>query len=483
MSDHIDTLVSLRNDPVLFVETCLGAKPQTWQREALWALADRADLLAKHKGITQEKAEALLRDRISVASCNGAGKSTLLAWVVLWFLLTRYPTKVVCTAGTANQLSDVLWAEIAYWMKKLPEGFQQHVEWKSDKIELKGSKNSFAVARTSRREQPDALQGHHAENMLFIIDEASGVPDIVFEVGQGSMSTKGAKVIMTGNPLRRQGFFYDSHSKNRANWYNMRVSAFDCDYVTPSFIEDMASQYGEESAAYKARVLGQFPDADDDVLIPAHLIEAAMERDITPGPGVPILWGLDVARFGDDRSVLCKRQGGLMLEPLKVWRKMDLMELCGRVYAEYDACNFLTRPQEILVDSIGVGSGVVDRLDELGLPVRGVNVSESPSFADKYFKARDELWFRAREWFEARDCSMPRDDDLLRELTAPVYSFSSNGKLRVEQKGDTKKRLGYSPDLADAFVMTFASQVSAAKHGTVHRWNKKLEYPSTKWIA
>ncbi len=152
---------------------------------------------------------------MAIRSGHGVGKTAFLSWLVLWWLLTRLPTKVVCTANTAHQLSDVLWSEIGKWHRKLPEGMRRLLEIKSDKIELAGVPDSFAVARTSRREQPEALQGFHSENLLFVIDEASGVPDIVFEVGQGALSTEGAKVVMTGNPTRTTGYFYDAFNKNR----------------------------------------------------------------------------------------------------------------------------------------------------------------------------------------------------------------------------------------------------------------------------
>ena len=246
----------------------------------------------------------------------------------------EYRAKVVCTANTAHQLSDVLWSEIGKWHRKLPEGMRRLLEIKSDKIELAGVPDSFAVARTSRREQPEALQGFHSENLLFVIDEASGVPDVVFEVGQGALSTEGAKVVMTGNPTRTTGYFYDAFNKNRKRWWGKKVSCHDADTVDKAFLEDMVAQYGDGSNQYRVRVLGEFPAGDDDALIARHLIETATTRPVEPSQTAPVVWGLDVARFGDDSTTLAKRRGNAITEPIKMWRGKDLMETCGLIKVE-----------------------------------------------------------------------------------------------------------------------------------------------------
>jgi hypothetical protein len=317
--------------------------------------------------------------------------------------------------------------------------------------------------------------------MLFLLDEASGIPDPIFEVGQGSMSTEGAKTVMTGNPLRRQGYFFDAFHKNNRYWTTKNISAWDCDFVTQEFIDSVRDQWGESSAAYRARVLGQFPEADEDVLIPATLVEAAMQRVVEISPSETMVWGLDVARFGADRSALCKRRGRTMTEPIRSYRSMDLMELTGHVKAEWDATARIDRPEAIYVDSIGLGAGVTDRLRELGLPAVAINVSElSAVNPDKYARLRDELWYRAREWFEQKNCSLPDDSELLFELTAPSYSFKSDGKLQIEPKSDTRKRLGRSPDLADALILTFAAPASVAGGmGMGVSWSKPMGSPYT----
>jgi hypothetical protein len=459
---EIELLKAIALDPVLFVKSIIGATPEKWQEDALYAVRDN--------------------DRVAIRSGHGIGKTTFLSWLILWWLLTRTPSRVACTANTASQLSDILWSEVAKWHRRLPEGFKSLLEVKSDKVEFVGG-DSFAVARTARRETPEALQGFHSPNMMFIVDEASGVDDLIFEVGEGAMSTPGAKTIMTGNPTRSAGYFYDAFNKMAERWATMKVASTDSTQVSDTFIEDMKLKYGEESNIFRVRVLGEFPEADDDVVIPQFLVESAIDREQEAADTTPVVWGLDVARFGSDKTALCKRKGNVVTEPVKTWRNKDLMEICGIILNEYETTNWSDRPVEILVDSIGLGAGVVDRLIELDLPCRGVNVAESSSMNDKYVRLRDELWFAVREWLEDRDCSLPDDEELASELSKPRFSFQSNGKLKVESKDEMKRRGMNSPDVADALCLTFSSRASLAKSGSRYKWNSNLNYESAGWIV
>jgi len=415
-------------------------------------------------------------DRISIKSGHGVGKSTFLSWCILWYLLTRYPAKIACTAPTAHQLSDVLWGELSKWYRKLPDYFQEALILKSDRLELAESPaSSFCVARTARRESPEAFQGFHSENMLFLVDEASGVDENIFVVGAGSMSSKGSKTVLCGNPTRTSGYFYDSHRKDRAHWKRFTVSCADSSQVTQDYIDEMRDKYSDTSSIYAVRVLGNFPESDDESVIGLALIESAVNRDVTPNPNAPVVWGLDPARFGSDRTALCKVKGNIILEPIKTWRNKDLMQTCGLVLAEYEKMTDDEKPAEIIVDSIGLGAGVVDRMMEIGLPVRGLNVGESPSVDDKtYMRRRDELWFKAKEWFQDLSVSMPDDQELVAELASPKYSYTSSGRLKVEGKDEMKKRGISSPDKADAFCLCLGHEQAYAKG---YSFTKEINYP------
>lgn len=386
-----------------------------------------------------------------------------MAWCVLWFLSSYFPAKVPCTAPTSHQLEDVLWSEIAKWHRAMADrfpGLGAELEWSSGAFRLKSAPNeSFAVARTSRPEKPEALQGFHAEHILFLIDEASGVPDNVFEVAEGALSTEGAFVVMAANPTRQSGYFFDSHHKMRGNWAALHWNGEKSPLVSRDYIASMEKKYGRQSSVFKVRVLGEFVGAVDGV-VSLELCEAAKIRDVGKYPTGIVKWGVDVARFGDDSSALAKRHGNVQLEPVKEWWGVDTMQLAGLIKAEWDKTQEKLRPVAINVDVIGIGAGVVDRLKELGLPVCGVNVAESPavnaSEDRQYNRLRDELWFACREWLEARDCKFADDDETIAELTTPTFSILSNGLIKVEGKDEMKKRGVKSPNRADAWNLTFA---------------------------
>ena len=459
----VEAIAALRADPTLFVEEVLNATPQAWQAKALKAIATH--------------------DRVAIKSGHGVGKTAFESWVVLWWLMTHYPCKVAVTANSAHQLSDVLWTEIDRWARNMPPAFKELLEFKADKIALKGAPDSFAVARTSRRENPESLAGFHSPHMLFVVEEASGVPNVIFETASGALSTPGAKIIMCGNPTRSDGYFYDAFHSDRDKWHCITVSCEEGEYVDPKFIAEMAAKYGGDSNVYRVRVLGEFPTQSDDVLLPLHLVEDAVKRDVEAGPTTPVVWGLDVARFGGDRSALCKRQGNVMIEPIKTWQNKDLMELAGIILSEYDVVPYSQRPQAIYIDAIGLGAGLADRLRELDMPAVAVSVSETASLKDRFNRLRDELFWAAREWFEARDVKIPQDDTLIAEITGVRYKYLSTGKLKVESKDEMKRRGQRSPDVADAFVLTFAGQGAVAGgYSSGYNHNRSLK-PKNSWVV
>ena len=443
------------DDPVRFVREMLGAEPFDYQQEFLEALA---------KGTR----------KMSVKSGHGTGKSTTASWAMLWFLLLRFPNKVVVTAPTSSQLFDAMYAECRRWVNELPKELQQLLNVKSDRIELVSAPSeAFISCRTARAETPEALAGVHSDHVLLIVDEASGVPEQVFEAAAGSMSGHSATTLMLSNPTRSSGTFFESHNRMADSWWTRTWSCIDSPLVSDEFVDEMRLRYGEESNAFRVRVLGQWPLADDNTIIPFHLVESAQHRDVEVFEDSKIVWGLDVARFGNDATALCKRQGSVITE-VRSWRGLDLMQTCGRVVAEYNALPPSKRPSELLVDSIGLGSGVVDRLRELDLPVRGINVSESPSMGDTYMNLRSELWFKAKAFLEERGCKIPKDDQLLSELTSVRYSFTSSGKMKAESKDEMRKRGLGSPDLADAFCLCMASDAATAQSGSFQSWRGEL---------
>ena len=446
-----------RYDPVGFVVNVLGATPDSRQAEVLEDVFVRGER------------------QISIRSGHGTGKSTTLAWVAVIACCLFQQAKVIQTAPSGPQLYDALFAETAMWFKRLPEALAGIFTIKQDRIEHNGMPEEvFVSARTSRAESPEAMAGVHADAGIVILmpDESSGIPEAVFESASGSMSGKNCVTILTGNPTRTSGLFFDTHHKLRHLWKTHHWSCIGHPRVAQEYVEEQKARFGEDSNAYRVRVLGEFPRQDDDVLFSLEKLEAAVVRDIADDPDSEEVWGLDVARFGRDASALCKRRGKVVPEKIKSWRGLDTMELVGRLKAEYDSAK--KKPAAINVDVIGIGSGVLDRAREVGLPVFGVNVSESPSLGGLHTNLRAELYCAARDWVNALDCKLPDDQVLTGELTIPRYKFHSNGKIQIEGKEEMFKRAKLSPDHAEAFILTFANNAMAASGARGYRSNWKV---------
>lgn len=445
---------AVNRDPVRFVRGVLGVEAiEPWQMTVLNALRDG-------------------KSRISIRSGHGVGKTTLHAWLVLYALLCLgEDTKIPIAAGSRDQLRDTIQPEIGKWHQRLPEALRSEIAVDVERISVKSAPESaFAVFRTASKDNPQALAGFHAENIWFLIDEASAVADVAFEVAMGALSTPGAVGILTGNPTKASGFFHATHHKLRDRWLTLRVSSEDVPRAR-GHIEDVIAAYGKDSNRYRVRVLGEFPSADDETVIPLDLVEGALGRDVAAKEVYPVM-GVDVARFGDDTSTICLRQGNVILA-LKEWRNLDGAQVAGRIQQFVASLPNHQKPREIVVDVIGVGASVYDMLrlpgSELDTITRGCNVSETPSVSEVDHRLRDELWFRGRAWFAERDCSIPRSfaepDDtpliekLVAELTAPTYDFTALGKRKVESKKDMKERGVPSPNLADAFLLSLAAGI------------------------
>lgn len=469
-----------RGKPDLYARQRLGLTPTDQQRRALRAMATPGA-------------------RVSARAGHNVGKTAFTAATIWWFLECFDYAKVPCTAPSRHQLETVLWAELAKWQRRsdqvcrkagVPEALllSSMFDLQATSIRDRGApKEWFAVARTSRKETPDALQGFHASNieivdgqavergdpqgggLLFVIEEASGVPDAIFEVVEGALASAGSRQLMIGNPVRNSGYFADSHKKNRAAFTVFHFRCDDSPLVDPAYRAGLVRKYGEGSNVVRVRADGEFPKQDDDVLIPLELAEACLEReDDRPATG-PRRLGIDPARFGIDRTVFTLRHGH-RVERIHIAAKLDTQQTAGlgKVLAsQWEA-------EEIYVDEIGIGAGVVDRLrEEVELPVVGVNVAAAapPRAAGQETPRllRDHLWLEMRDWLrdEAPVFAVPADEqeaaqDLAGELSLPKYGFDGSGRLVVESKEDMKKRLtsagspGRSPDIADSLGVTFA---------------------------
>lgn len=447
-------------DPVLLVREVLGGDPDPLQCDIMRAVA-RGDR------------------RISIRSGHRVGKTTTLAWLTVWHALTRFPQKTICTSATSTQLFEALASETKAWFKKLPAALQDLFEIQVDQIRLKAApEESFVSYVVSKAETPEALAGKHSENLLLIADEASGIPEQVYEAAVGSMAAPNACMILAGNPVRSSGYFWKTHNKPGMleNWTRFHISSLGHPRIPLDFIKQVEDTYGRDTNAFRVRVLGEFPTGDDDTVIAFQLVESALKRDVTPLHVQPV-WGVDCARFGSDASAICKRRGNALVEPTQIRKGYDLMQVVGWVKSQWDEAETKDRPSEILVDSIGLGAGVCDRLSELGLPARGINVSESAAMGEQYVNLRAELWFKGAEWFTRKDCNLNNDEALAAELVQPRFKYASNGKRQVESKDEMKKRGVPSPNRADAFLLTLAGEnVTASGSSSLRQsWTQPMQ--------
>jgi phage terminase large subunit len=447
-----------RDNPVLYVRQRFGMEPTSQQAQILDAILPPGA-------------------KVSVRSGHGIGKSSSAAWVVSWMLETHDYAKVPCSAPSSHQLRDILWGELSKWRRHAdalsvargdPPRFWLSRLFKllTDSLVDPSAKEWGAFARTARKENPEALQGFHATHLMYILDEASGMPEEVFEAAEGALSTPGARVLMLGNPTRTNGTFYASHHKDRGSYTTLHFRSQDSPLVDASYRPRLVQKWGEGSNVVRVRADGEFPRQADDVLISLELTEPCTQRDPRQGDG-PRRLGVDVARMGADRTTFVLRQGSTVLQ-IRIMSKQDTMDTVGQLMTLLGPWQV----DEIDVDVIGLGAGVYDRLAELkrhgGITATlvPVNVAEKPPAVFHPHEARprllrDHLWLECAQWlrdaqpvFQAPDRNAC--EDLAGELASVGYRIDSNGCLVVEDKDSMRKRLGQSPDLADALVCTFA---------------------------
>lgn len=459
-----DAILYYADNPVDFVEDVIRAKPDANQRDILNSVARYP--------------------MTSVRSGHGIGKSAVESWLAIWFLTTRPYPKIPCTAPTQHQLWDILWAEIAKWLRNNP-ALANDLIWTKEKVYMKGHPEEwFAVGRTASK--PDALQGFHADHVLYIIDEASGVKDEIFEPILGALSTEGSKLVMCGNPTKITGFFYDSHHKNREQFNAMHIDGRSSSRVDQDFVDTIIDMFGENSDVFRVRVAGEFPRALPDSFIPMEWAERASEAkapEIEQVTRVDI--GIDVARYGDDSSVISPVLDRRVQEEPEVYHHNDTMQLtgmaviCVKKYARAHPWAEI----HVKIDCDGLGVGVFDRLMELkeqiveeierereGLyedddapPVMSLDIVEchfggeggTVNDADpvEYQTSTGLMWGTVREALRTQSLKLWPDDKQISQLSNRRYVVNSAGKIELEKKEAMKKRGLSSPDMGDALAL------------------------------
>lgn len=453
MDDLINALEIYYDDPVAFLEDMLDMECDNWQ--ALVA----SDVASEPK--------------VAVKSGQGVGKTALEAGLILWFLVCRPYSKVIATAPTMQQLYDVLWAEIAKWLNT--SKVKNLLTWTKTKVYMVGdSERWFATAKTATK--PENMQGFHEDHMLIVVDEASGVADPIMEAIIGTLSGADNKLLLMGNPNRIEGVFYDAFGKDRDKYKTHTVSSRESKRTNKDNIEMIESKYGKDSDVVRVRVDGQFPKGALDSFVSLETVELACsnnnridQRCIDAAKTLHI--GVDVARFGDDKTVITPRISTKVFE-FRKYSKKSTMETAGNVL--FCCKEYMKRfPQikycTIKVDDTGVGGGVTDRLNEVikeeKLPYKVIPVNNGDSATDDYyFNLGGQLWGNVKELLEINfsntmqgkgdaQMELPCDDEMIKQLSIRRYHMTSKGKIQLESKKNMKERGAGSPDVADSLAL------------------------------
>ena len=402
------------------------------------------------------------KKNIATKSGHGTGKTAIEAIIVLWFIWTRPNPKIIVTAPTQHQLFDVSWSELAKWHKK--SLIFDLFDWKKTSLSnTQYPEQWFVVARTSNK--AENMQGFHAENLLFMVDEASGVDYEILEAIEGSQTQEGSMIMMFGNPTQLSGGFFDAFNTKRKFYYTFTFNSEESENVSDKWCEGISLKYGKDSDIYRVRVLGEFPTSEPDTLIPLDRVEKAcmreMEREDTDKYNIVEI-GADIARFGDDETSIYSRVKNHIKEE-KILRKRDLMTVVGAIVQV--AHQYKGKDIIINVDDTGLGGGVTDRLNELvdsgrlKAKINGVNNGSKAKDSDEYINCGTEMWFFMRE--KIQELSIPDDNDLIGQLSSRKYKITSTGKNQLEPKDKMKERGLASPDRADAVILTCRSLIYA----------------------
>ncbi len=432
MSQNVKIITHSRKSPTFFLRNVLGVKYITPQQIEL--------------------CESIRDNRRTAAPAgNGLGKTWLAARIVLWFLFSYPHSKVLTTAPTWHQVEHLLWREIrkAHQESVTPLGG----DVKQTQINL--AEDWFALGLSTN----DAIrfQGIHAPRVLVVFDEAMGVANEIWEAAEGVAVGENDRFLAIGNPTDPTGKF--KQVCDSPLWNVIRLSGEEHPNVTEeedivpgavtkAWIEEKLIEYGgRDSAFYRARVLGLFPEQGDDMLISLADVERAQARWLPPTGTLDAL-GVDVARFGSDETVEIEIYGRIVALP-KSFHGQDTMATAGAIKA--------SRAVKKAVDDAGVGGGVTDRLKEQKVQVLAYNAGESAFDKEQFLNRRAESWWLIREMLKKDELDLPPDNKLAADLSNIKFTYTSRGQIKLEAKEDIKKRIGRSPDRGDALAIALAA--------------------------
>lgn len=451
MAASAEAIAHWRAEPERFVRDVFGAVPDLWQARALRSLG----------GVEPP------RRRLALQACAGPGKSAVLAWAGWHTLATRggpdeHPTGYAISC-TADNLRDNLWKELAYWYNRSPL-LQAAFEWSAEAIRARSAPATWWLRARSYPRSADAeavgrtLSGLHGRHMVYLLDEAGDMPPQLLRTAeQGLGNCTWGAICLAGNPTSREGALYTAATHQSERWQVVRITGDPDDPERSSRIDlawatEQCRTYGRQNPWVQAYVLGEFPEGTLNTLLGPDDVYGALGRSYTAATTSmhQKRLGIDVARFGDDRTVIFPRQG-LQAYPPVVLRSARTTDIAARVATEKSRWG---SELELIDDTGGWAAGVIDQALLAHLPLVPVNASSTPT-DPRYYNRRSELHFLAAEWVK-RGGALPEGlTEIVREATAARYWFEG-GKLRVEAKDQIKRRIGVSPDLWDALMLTFA---------------------------
>jgi hypothetical protein len=461
-------LARFRDDPVGFVRWAFPwgmegteledrAGPEPWQLEQQIYIKDRLD-----QGLH------IVLD--ATASGHGIGKSAEAAWMILWAFSTFPNMRGVVTANTEKQLKTKTWTELAKWFglfigKELFELDATCLKVRSTETEEKIKWKVDMVPWSERNTEAFAGMHNLGRRVLLLMDEASAIPDIIFETSEGVLTDHDTQIIwlIYGNPTRNRGRFRECFEggKFARRWNSRRIDSREVSFTNKDQIKSWIEDYGEDSDFVRVRVKGTFPRVDAESFIPYILATDAVERDVEVANGEPLILGVDIGRFGDDPSVVAPRRGRDAVSiPWEVYYGLDTMNVASRIAAMF----LRLRAHVVMIDAGGVGGGVADRLRMLNIPTLDVMFGSGAdnNSGDKFANKRAEIWGALREWLKGG--SIPGiiqgvEITMVDDLTAPRYGMNGRDEILLESKADMRKRGQHSPNFGDALACTFAYPV------------------------
>lgn len=457
----------------------------------------------------REIMESVRDNRVTyVKACHASGKTRTAAYATLWWMFC-YPlnSKVLTTAPTWTQVVNNLWREIRDLHSRskirlgnagMPEGLGGHMtQWKYDL-----DPQWFAIGQSSDRGVN--FQGLHSENILVIIDEADGIPRDIWEAIDGVLTSENSRLLAIGNPIDPTSEFKRRCdlalvSKRRAKQKLITIRAMDTPNVqtgkvihpfliTKDWVDTALENHTETGMFYVSKVLAEWPEQRADTLIPISWLMRARLKTVEPG--IRTL-GVDVARFGTDRTVRTMLAGGQLLSS-RATKKEDTMQTVSRVLGDISQHG----PAHVAVDVSGVGGGVVDRLEQIRRmekslpPIVPVNNGERASDPERFINLGSEMWWKVREAFERNEIGLACDemdevDELISDLNRPSYEYVRESKVKVDKFGmprgtsewslTDEERSHRSPDRGDSFVLAFNAALPYIKAGRTEL-SKPVDY-------